>query len=221
MVADEYDFWLLDLDGTLIDIEWSYTRDVFDTVGERLGREFTDYEAEVLWHGLCGARDAQLLEWGVDPETFWNVFHDVEDPLVRAESTYLYDDAAFVADLDVPVGLVTHCQRFLAEPVLENVGISDWFDTVVCCTDDTGWKPDSGPVDLAMQDLDVHQLDGRGVLAGDGANDVGAAWNAGLDGIHVERHDPARRKQCVLGDYRVNTFDELFTNAGQAAQYTD
>jgi len=33
----EYDFWLLDLDGTLVD-EWSYTREVFDRVGDRLGR---------------------------------------------------------------------------------------------------------------------------------------------------------------------------------------
>jgi phosphoglycolate phosphatase len=47
------------------------------------------------------------------------------------------------------------------------------------------------------------------VLAGDGANDVGAAWNAGLDGVHVERHDPTRRGQCVLGDYRVESFVDL------------
>jgi phosphoglycolate phosphatase len=49
----------------------------------------------------------------------------------------------------------------------------------------------------------------RGVLAGDGASDVGAAWNAGLDSIHVERHDPTRRGHCVLGDHRVGSFDEL------------
>jgi phosphoglycolate phosphatase len=50
---------------------------------------------------------------------------------------------------------------------------------------------------------------GHGVLAGDGASDVGAAWNAGLDGVHVERHSPARRGRCVLADRRVSTFDEL------------
>ena len=30
-----YDFWLFDLDGTLVDAEWSYTREVFDRVGDR------------------------------------------------------------------------------------------------------------------------------------------------------------------------------------------
>ncbi|MFC6725831.1 HAD family hydrolase, partial [Halobium palmae] len=42
-----------------------------------------------------------------------------------------------------------------------------------------------------------------------GASDVGAAWNAGLDGVHVERHDPDYRGRCVLGDYRVSSLDEL------------
>jgi phosphoglycolate phosphatase len=51
------------------------------------------------------------------------------------------------------------------------------------------------------------------VYAGDGASDVGAAWNAGLDAIHVERHGHHRREQCVLGDYRVETFDELLAIA--------
>ncbi|WP_458187516.1 HAD family hydrolase [Haladaptatus sp. NG-WS-4] len=220
MVSREYDFWLLDLDGTLIDIEQTYVRSVFDSVSDRLGRKFSDYESEVIWHGLGGARDSHLREWGIDPSEFWDAFHSIEDPQRRAECTYLYDDAAFVADLDCPVGLVTHCQEFLTEPVIDALDIRDWFDTVVCCDEQLGWKPDPAPVEHAMADLGVSPSD-RGILAGDGANDVGAAWNAGLDAVHVERHDPHRRNQCVLGDYRVNTFDELWSNAGQTFEYTD
>ncbi|MFB6121837.1 MAG: HAD family hydrolase [Haloferacaceae archaeon] len=207
MLADAYDFWLFDLDGTLVDVEWSYTRTAFDRVGERLGREFSDREAELLWHGLSGARDAQLRAWGVDPAAFWAAFHDVEDAQARAEATYLHDDAAFVADVDAPVGLVTHCQEFLTDPVLDALDIRDWFDAVVCCDEELGWKPDPAPVQRTMDAMGVDG--GTGVLAGDGPNDVGAAWNAGLDGIHVERHGHDRRGQCVLGDYRVRSFDEL------------
>ena len=210
MVADDYDFWLFDLDGTLVDTEWSYTRETFDRVGDRIGREFTDREAEILWHGLGGARDAQLRDWGVDPEAFWPAFHAVEDPLARAEATYLHEDAArFIAEIDSPVGVVTHCQRFLADPVLDQLDIRDWFDATVCCTDDLGWKPDPGPVEHAMDELGVAPDDHVGAMAGDGASDIGAAWNAGLDGIHVERHEPDRRGHCVLGDYRVRSFDDL------------
>mgnify|MGYP006273917417 CR=1 FL=1 len=209
MVVDSYDFWLFDLDGTLVDAEWSYTRDVFDRVGDRLGRSFSDREAEVLWHGLGGGRDDQLRAWGIDPAEFWPAFHAEEDPQIRAEATYLHDDAAdLVHSLDTPIGLVTHCQAFLTEPVLQHLDIDDWFDTVVCCTEDLGWKPDPEPVRHAIRDLGVNG-ESTGVLAGDGASDIGAAWNAGLDGIHVERHDPTHRGQCVLGDYRVRTFHDL------------
>jgi len=204
-----YDFWLLDLDGTLVDIEPDYVGGVFEEVGDRLGREFTDREAEIIWHGLGGSRDQQLREWGVDVEEFWNVFHDVEDAQARAEHTYLYDDADFVAELDGPVGLVTHCQRYLTDPVLDRLDIRDWFDTVICCTEDIGWKPDPAPVEMAMDDLGVGYDGHAGVLAGDGPHDIGAAWNAGLDGIHVERHGPQRRGQCVLGDHRIESFTEL------------
>ncbi len=206
----DYDFWLLDLDGTLVDVEWSYARGIFDRVGDRLGREFTDREAEIIWNGLTGSRDRQLEEWGVDPDAFWTVFHEEEDPIERAERTYLHEDAAFVGDLEVPVGLVTHCQEFLTEPVLDQLDIRDWFDARLCCTEETGWKPDPGPVERVMTDLGVAHNGHRGVLAGDGACDVGAAWNAGLDAIHVERVGHEQRGRCVLGDRRVASFDELY-----------
>ncbi|MFB6113567.1 MAG: HAD family hydrolase [Halodesulfurarchaeum sp.] len=213
MSPEAYDFWLLDLDGTLVDTEWEYTRSVFDRVGDRIGREFSDREAEILWHGLGGSRNAFLRELGFDPPSFWEAFHEVEDPQSRAEATFLYDDAAFVADLDVPVGVVTHSQPFLSDPVLENLGIEDWFDVVVNCSADLGWKPDPAPVELAMDRLSVDPDAHRGVLAGDAESDVGAAWNAGLDGIHVERHDPCRRGKCVLGDFRITSFEDLWAHS--------
>ncbi len=211
----KYDVCLFDLDGTLVDVEWRYVRDVFDEVADRLGREFTDRQAEVLWHGLGGPRNALLRDLGVEVEQFWTEFDDVADPETRAAETFLYDDAAFVGDLDRPTALVTHCPPEVTSVVLREVGIRDWFDAVVCCGEDTGWKPDPAPVETALRELDV--ADPRGVLAGDSAHDVGAAWNAGLDGVHVERHDPERRQQCVLGDYRIESFRELQVAAAAGA----
>ncbi|QKY17592.1 HAD family hydrolase [Halorubrum sp. CBA1229] len=213
MAVADYDFHLFDLDGTLVDAEWSYTRAVFDRVGDRLGRRFSDREAHVLWHGLGGPRGDTLREIGVDPEAFWPAFHAVEDPVARAEATYLHDDAARLLDrvdeAGGPTGLVTHCQRFLAEPVLDRVALDGRFDAVICCTDETGWKPDPGPIELAMRELGVDPRADRGYYAGDGESDVGAAWNAGLDAVHVERVGHEDRGRCVLGDRRVDRLDEL------------
>ncbi|MFC5972438.1 HAD family hydrolase [Halomarina salina] len=209
-----YDFWLLDLDGTLIDVEPTYVRDVMAEVGDRIGHSFTERESELLWHGLGGSRDDLLRTWGYDPQAFWSVFHDVEDPIARAEHSFVYDDAVrFVAGIDAPVGLVTHSQQYLADAALSTLDIGDWFDTVVCCDDELGWKPDPAPLHLAMSNLGVGSglANGseRGVLVGDGPQDVGAAWNAGLDGIHVERHGHERRGSCVLGDRRVSDLTEI------------
>jgi phosphoglycolate phosphatase len=219
-MVSSYDFWLLDLDGTLIDVERDYVHDVMSEVGARGGRPFTEREAEILWYGLGGSRNEQLREWGFDPPSFWETFHAVEDPIARAEHSFVYDDAAFVAELDRPTGLVTHSQRRLTDAALSALDIGDWFDTVVCCSDELGWKPDPAPVALAMSNLGVDpsparsapataRADPSGVLVGDGPQDVGAAWNAGLDGVHVERHGHDRRGLCVLGDRRVTSLSEL------------
>ncbi|MFC7154078.1 HAD family hydrolase [Halomarina halobia] len=210
MSAQSYDFWLLDLDGTLIDVERGYLHEVMREVGDRVGYGFSDVEAEAVWYGLGGTRNEFLAALGLDPTHFWTVFHEVEDPLARAEHSYLYDDAAFVGELTRPTGLVTHSQQWLTDAALSHLGIEDWFDAVVCCTDELGWKPDPAPVRTAMASLGVDTAAGeRGVLVGDGPQDVGAAWNAGLDGIHVERHGHDRRGLCVLGDRRVTRLDEL------------
>jgi phosphoglycolate phosphatase len=207
MAEPPYEKWVFDLDGTLIDVDPAYVHDVFDRVGDRLGYEFTDEEAEAVWHGLGGFRNDQLAEWGVDVGRFWEVFHEEECPEARADATFLYDDAAAVADLEAPTVLVTHCQQYLTDPILEGLDIRDWFDAVVCCTEETGWKPDPEPVQMALSAAGANG--GRGVLVGDGPQDIGAAWNAGLDGAHVERHGHDRRGMCVVGDHRLERVDEL------------
>jgi phosphoglycolate phosphatase len=217
-MVPSYEFWLFDLDGTIVDVDPSYPTDVFAEVGDRLGREFTDRQVELLWHGLGGPRSDELQAMGIDPATFWPTLHDVEDPQVRAEATYIHDDAeALLSELEaggVPVGVVTHCAPFLANRVVDHLDLRSRFDSFVCCSDDLGWKPDPAPVEHSMADLGVDPGQ-QGVLAGDSPADVGAAWNAGLDGIHVERHGHEMRGQCVLADYRVQRFSDLWEGVSQ------
>ena len=206
-MSAEYAFWLFDLDGTLVDVESSYVHDVMREVGERVGYRLTDRDAERLWHGIGATPEELLAQWGIDAAAFWAAFHEVEDPVARAEASYLHPDADIVGELDVPVGIVTHCQEYLTGPVLEAVDVRDWFDTVVCCSEETGWKPDPRPVERAIVELPT--AGGNGVLVGDTPTDIGAAWNAGLDGVHVERHGPERRGCCVRADRQVRSLDEL------------
>lgn len=206
-MTTSYDRWVFDLDGTLVGIEQSYVRDVLGRVGDRLGYEFSEREMDALWHGFGGERNAVLEARDIDPERFWDVFHDEEDAQARAAATFLYDDAEVVGEIDAPTVLVTHCQAYLTEPVLTDLDIDDWFDAVVCCTAETGWKPDPAPVTKALSAAGAN--DGPGILVGDTVGDIQAARNAGLDGAHIERHGPERRGLCVVGDYRLSRLDEL------------
>jgi phosphoglycolate phosphatase len=210
MTGRDYDFWLLDLDGTLVDVEQSYVHDVFDEVSDRLGYEFSDREAELLWYDNDNVRGDILSRAGVDPERFWEVYHDVEDPGARADATYVFDDAEeFVPRIEEPIGLVTHCQEYLTGPILQELDIADWFDTVVCCSEEIGWKPDPEPVELAMSALGVAHNGHVGALAGDNPQDVQAAKNAGIDAIHVTRAGRGWDGNGSLGDRRVSTLTEL------------
>ena len=209
MAGGNYDFWLVDLDGTIVDIERRYIHEVVQEVGDRLGHGFTDREAELLWYGIGTVREQIFTGSGIDSSRFWDVFHEVEEPRSRADATYVYDDAAdFVPELETPVGVVTHCQEYLTGPVLERLDIDDWFDTVVCCSDETGWKPDPTPVEMAMANLDVDRLH-AGAMVGDDPADVQAAHNAGLDGVHVSRQRRDWAGERVQAGARVADLTDL------------
>ncbi len=209
-MSDEYEFWLLDLDGTLVDVEDTYIHQVCREVGDRLGVSISDRQAEHLWYGFDDTRERALAEVGLDPETFWATFHSVDEPGARAAATHIYPDAPeFVAALDSPTGLVTHCQAYLTGPILEQLGIDNWFDTVVCCDEETGWKPDPRPLELAMEQLGVAGNGGAGAMVGDDPRDVAAAHSAGLDAVHVDRHDRERLGGGVESGRRVTALTDL------------
>ena len=211
MAPPAYDFWLLDLDGTLVDVEFGYKRELLAEVGDRLGVAFADPEIQRVWHGSTASRQGVLESKGLTERQFWSTFDEADDPAARVEATYLYEDAAVVRGLDAPTGIVTHCPAPITAKVLAHLDIRDWFDTVVCCDETIGWKPDPAPIREAMSDLAI-AANGNGhsgVYAGDGPHDVGAAWNAGLDGIHVDRHDAALRGEYVFADHSVRAFTDL------------
>lgn len=205
----DYDFLLFDLDGTLVDVERSYVLDLLEQVGDEVGYHFSEEEAIRLWRALGGPPEAQLVRMGIQPDIFWDAFHSLEEPEARVDATFLYPDANVIGGLDVPVGLVTHCQTYLTEPVLRALDIKDWFDTIVCCHDGIGWKPDPRPVKEAMTSLGVSKNGSTGAMTGDTPADIGAAWNAGIDGIHIERVDPHERGMCIRADQRAKTLDEI------------
>jgi len=96
MLPPEYDYWVFDLDGTLVDVHPEYVHDVMGRVGARLDHEFSGPEAERVWHSLTGDPNASLRRYGLEPSTFWQVFHEVEQPERRAGGAFFPPEAASI-----------------------------------------------------------------------------------------------------------------------------
>jgi len=205
-LADRFDFWLFDFDGTVVDTEWWYVESLLEEVSAAVGQPLSPAESYEFWHGIGGPRTGLLAGWGIDPPAFWAALDRIEDPTERAAATYLHDDAEqLIARLQresVPIGVVTHSPPQLAAAVRSALGLEGMFDAFVSCSDALGWKPEPDPVHHAIEALGVSP-EGAGVLVGDGDADLGAAWSAGLRFIHIDRHGHERRGHCVLGDHRL------------------
>lgn len=198
------DYWLLDLDGTVLSVEEEYIHETLAAVGSELGREFTPEENISIWYGRDGLRNDILTSYGIQPSSFWSAFHEIESPSERAAATYLHPDAETLTELSGPRGVVTHCQSHLVTPIFDRLDMHDWFDTVVTCSDAVGWKPDPAPVELAMEELAVDAE--SGALVGDSLADIQAANAVGLTSIYIDRTgtgDPP------AADFVIESFDEL------------
>lgn len=202
MVSPEY--WLLDLDGTLLSVEEDYIHETIGAVGNELGREFTPEENISIWYGRDGLRNDILTSYGIQPSDFWTAFHEIESPKERAAATYLHPDAEMITELSGPRGVVTHCQSYLVNPIFDRLDMHEWFDTVVTCSDALGWKPDPAPLHRAMEQLDV-DTEG-GALVGDSVADMQAANAVGLTSILIDR---TGRSELPAADFVIESLEEL------------
>jgi phosphoglycolate phosphatase len=180
-----FDFYVFDLDGVLVDVRDSYRREVFQDVGDELGRSFTEDEMDRLWYGLGSDRKEILRDWGYDPREFWEVFDAIDTPERRVEHTYAYDDTKVLDEIEAPKGVVTHSPPALADRALEKTGLGEKFDSVVCCSYELGYKPEPEPIRVCLDEIGASPDDT--VMIGDSVSDVRGAWNAGLTAGHIDR----------------------------------
>jgi phosphoglycolate phosphatase len=182
-----FEYYVFDLDGVLVDVRDSYKREIFEEVGDELGRGFSEEEIDRLWYGVGGGRKEILRDWGYDPREFWEVFDAIDTPERRVEHTYAYDDTTVLDEIEAPMGVVTHSPPALADRALEKTGLAGRFDSVVCCSYDIGYKPEPAPIRACLDEMSASSSPDDSVMIGDSVSDVRGAWNAGLTAGHIDR----------------------------------
>ena len=180
---------LIDVDGTLVDsvpdLAWcvdAMMKEIgMPEHGEERVRHWVGNGVErlvkrALINALDGEPEAALFDQALP------IFQDLYSENTSKRSC-LYDgviDALdFLKTADVRIGCVTNKASQFTLPILRDLGISDYFETVLCGDQVERKKPDPQPLLMSAEKLGVDP--GSSLMLGDSMSDVKAARAAGFD----------------------------------------
>ncbi len=185
-----YSGYLFDLDGTLVDtapdinaaLNHALTLHGGRPVNEALTRHWVGHGARAL---ITEAIADQTLEDAL-LDTLLTDFLDYYIANISVLSTpYAGVLAAMDAlrDRGARLAVVTNKLARLTEPLLDELSLTDYFDTIVCGDTADAPKPDAAPALFACGKMGVPPADA--LFVGDSAADVGCARAAGCPVVVV------------------------------------
>ncbi len=196
---------IFDLEGTIIDNNEDYMELMLRRVGKELGRDLGIKHARELWYSIdAESRDQVIQRWGLNPDRFWTIFNKYEDVEEKVRSTYLHDDTAILRGLKMPKAIVTHTSYDHTDRLLKKVGMRQYFNPIVACTEDTGYKPSPLPLIYCVVDMRLGPDDV--VYIGDTLSDMMAAKNAGIKSVYINRFG---RHIGATPDYEIDSLAKL------------
>lgn len=188
-----YDAYLFDLDGTLIDtvpdihaaLNVALTQHQFPEVSVKLTRHWIGHGAAAL------VRESLLYHEKRNPD------EEIYNSMV---ATFLSHYAAHLSDLSMPypgvietlnalrargakLAVVTNKIAALSEPLLDQLGMSEFFEAIICGDSASKPKPAPEPVEMCVARLGVDAT--RALFVGDSGTDVGAAQAANMTVVCV------------------------------------
>jgi len=208
---------IFDLDGTLVDS----VPDLAGSLNTLLADAFGLPElpiAEV--RNMIGAGVPKLIERGLKAH---GADHDaarieallpkfMEIYLARAtQDTALFPGAAEIlkaySEAGVKLGLCTNKPTDVSEQILRDLGVREWFGSVIGGTSGYAKKPDPEPMMVCMEELGV--IAARTVFVGDSIADVETARNANLPVIVMSYGYTPIPAAELGGDVVIDRLDEI------------
>ena len=211
-----YDAVLFDHDGVLVDLTSTAThregaRAAFAAVGVD---DPDDEDVEATSIGVTPELLQDVCErYDVDPREFWyqrdTVTAHGQYEEMRAGEKAPYDDLGMLADLEVPLGVVSSNQRTTVAFSLAYFDLERHFETVEArdptVTSLGRKKPAPYYVERALDALDATDA----LFVGDSETDVEAADRAGIDSAFLRRPHRAETELTTSPDYEIDGLDEL------------
>jgi phosphoglycolate phosphatase len=180
-----FDAYLFDLDGTLVDtapdinaaLNFCLQRAGMPLVEEALTRHWVGHGAKVLIQQALQHQDTSATQ----AETMLPSFLEFYSANLAVRSRIYPEVTTTLATLrarGAKLAVVTNKITDLSLPLLEQIGLIDAFDLVVCGDTASAPKPDPAPVQYCLDAFGIAAH--RSLFVGDSATDVDAARAAGM-----------------------------------------
>jgi len=212
----EYDAYLFDLDGTLVDtapdlaaaLNYCMAHMNLAPVDISLTRHWVGHGARMLitqalaHHGIS---DEQIVD------RMLPVFLDhYGDNLAEHSAIYptVMATLAALRERGAQLAVVTNKMARLSEPLLEQIGLAQYFDLIVCGDTASAPKPDPAPLFYCLERFELSAV--QALFVGDSNTDVLAANAAGMPVICVrDGYNHGVDVSTLAVDGVIDRFDEL------------
>lgn len=209
---------LFDMDGTLVQIHQAGRMLVLNETLADFGLPpLTSLDTvEKFW--FTSERYALIDNWGIERNVFWRAFDNERLLQLQIDNTYAFEDVGatlnYLHNVAMRTAIVSnsaHISLDLKLDLLSQCMNPENFEVVVSCHDDVGTsKPAPDGIWLALEKMQLNPEEV--VLVGDSLDDIGAAANAGVRVIVVNRgqiatiHERMRRDRV---DFDFEVVDSL------------
>lgn len=186
-----YDAYLFDLDGTLVDtapdinaaLNYGLRKAGLSEVDEALTRHWVGHGSRMLINQAL--RHHQKQDKDVEP-ILKNFLAFYSDHLAVHSIVYpgVLQTLDALESRGAKLAVVTNKLAELSNPLLQQIGLHDRFDAVVCGDTASAPKPDAAPIHYCLSALGKISAE-RALFVGDSDTDVGAANAANMDVVCV------------------------------------
>ena len=208
MKLGDFEAFILDLDGTLIDSGKYHARAFADAVLEHSGYALTPAEHHEFFgsHSTWFSRTLNdRYGLGLDPQAV------LESKRARMREIFMVELFAGAHEFLAcwqgrrPMALATNSPLSFVQPALEDAGIMRYFECIITSDDVTHRKPDPEMIEIAIQKLRSDPL--RTLVFDDQMIGIEAARRAGAQVVAVDNGQPVE----FPVDVPVHTWAELLT----------
>ncbi|MBT0830658.1 HAD family hydrolase [Campylobacter lari] len=198
---------LFDLDGTLID-STSAILDGFDTAFKAFGEPLRDHEAIKALIGF--PLDVAFEKLGVPKEKtseYINAYRSVYQKIYIEQTSLLSlaKESVYEASLLADLAVVTTKSSKFSKPLLDHLGIGEYFKVIIGRDDVTYPKPNAEPILLALEKLSKSKE--NTFMIGDTHLDIQAACNAGIKPIAVSSGYESKES---LAKFKIPLFENTY-----------